>query len=373
MPGPRPTYIDLFCGAGGLSEGLHREGWRCVLASDWWPDALETFHRNHPHVPIHNGDIRALTAAAISERVEATPDWILGGPPCQGFSTVGKRTREDPRNALIREFFRVVKEVRPPGFVIENVLGLRDMRFVAEIQRLFEGLGYSVTSHVLTSADFGVPQLRRRVVFVGHLERGWFLGPTPTHTPDCYVTVWDAIGDLPKVKPGESVTRHTKRPETEYQRLMRAGCGRRLESHRASSHPARLVKMISFIPDGGNRTWIPPRYQPRSGFHNSYSRLFSEAPAVAVTQNMGKPSGTRCIHPFQHRGLTAREGARLQSFPDRYHFAGKMMSQRLQIANAVPPLLGAALARALDDPRRWTTTREHGIPSAESALPFVGK
>lgn len=120
-----------------------------------------------------------------------------------------------------------------------------------------------------------------------------------------------------------------------------------------SRHPDRLVAAISHIPDGGNRQSIPPRHQPRGGFHNSYSRLASWLPAVAITQNLGKPSGTRCIHPTQHRGLNTREGARLQSFPDRFHFLGGVTSQRLQVGNAVPPLLAQAVGEALQDPLRW--------------------
>jgi DNA (cytosine-5)-methyltransferase 1 len=119
-----------------------------------------------------------------------------------------------------------------------------------------------------------------------------------------------------------------------------------------------LVKALSFIPDGGNRRAIPSRYQPSSGFHNSYSRLNSREPAVAVTSNLGKPSGTRCVHPFQNRGLTAREGARLQSFPDSFHFFGGIVSQRLQVANAVPPMLARALGESLADETSWNADEE---------------
>jgi len=131
-----------------------------------------------------------------------------------------------------------------------------------------------------------------------------------------------------------------------------------LQGHTVSSHPPHLVKAISFIPDGGNRRAIPDAYQPKSGFHNSYSRLSSKHPAVAVTSNLGKPSATRCIHPFQDRGLTAREGARLQGFPDTFHFAAGVTSQRLQVANAVPPILAEMLGRHLVDPRAWCEHRE---------------
>ena len=188
---------------------------------------------------------------------------------------------------------------------------------------------------------------------LGHRTRGSFLFPGEATAPrDEYTTVWDAIGDLPEVRPGETIEAYDKEPFTPYQKSLRDGHDV-LQGHTSSNHPPHLVKAISFIPDGGNRQAIPDRYQPRSGFHNSYSRLASWTPAVAVTSNMSKPSATRCIHPFQDRGLTAREGARLQGFPDWYYFLGGGVSQRLQIANAVPPLLARCLGEALEDPNRW--------------------
>lgn len=312
-----------------------------------------TYERNHSSVPTWKGDIRGLTKSKLAQALDSRPDWIVGGPPCQGFSTVGKRQASDPRNGLIREFYRIVSTVRPTGFVIENVLGLRDMRFVDQVNLLFSDIGYTVSSMVLRAADFGVPQLRRRVVFVGSLSQRWFRGPRATHSATRHVSVMHAIGDLPPLLPGQSVDVYTLPPSNSYQRRMRSGSSI-LQGHDASKHPLKLVQAISYIPDGGNRTSIPTRLQPSSGFHNSYSRLDSTKPAVAVTQNMGKPSGTRCIHPVQHRGLTAREGARLQSFPDSYHFLGGSTSQRLQIANAVPPLLAKALGAALVDKSRWS-------------------
>ena len=354
-----PTFLDLFSGAGGLSLGLSRAGWRPLLAVDHWPDAVATYRRNFTDHEIVDVDIRELTTARLAGLLDGDPDWVVGGPPCQGFSTVGKRLRHDPRNLLIREFHRLVKTLRPSGFVIENVLGLKDMQFEAGVIELFDDLGYEVSFHVLRAADYGIPQLRRRVVFVGHRERGFFRRPSHSHSENEYVTVWDAISDLPEVGPGESVFEYDKPPETDYQRLMREGSDR-LQGHTVSNHPPHLIRAISFIPDGGNRRAIPDEYQPASGFHNSYSRLSSRHPAVAVTSNMGKPSATRCVHPFQHRGLTAREGARLQSFPDRFWFEAGVTSQRLQIANAVPPLLAEMLGARLRERDSWASTSVAG-------------
>jgi DNA (cytosine-5)-methyltransferase 1 len=344
-------FVDLFSGAGGLSLGFTQAGWECEAALDSWEDAIETYHLNFPQHRTFFTEVSRFAPSGNGIKKRSI-DWIIGGPPCQGFSTVGKRERDDPRNRLVIQFARLVKDLEPRGFLIENVVGLRDMRFVTSVCDLFKQIGYDVDVAVLRSADFGVPQLRHRIFFVGNRLGRSFEFPEPVVAPDQYVTVWDAIGDLPELEPGESKTEYAAAAFTQYQRRLRKSSSS-LQGHEASSHPPSLIKAISFIRDGGNRRQIPPRYQPRSGFHNSYSRLHSASPAVAVTQNMGKPSGSRCIHPFQNRGLTAREGARLQGFPDRFHFCGGVTSQRLQIANAVSPILAKQLASALADDRFW--------------------
>lgn len=339
------TFVDLFCGAGGLSLGLINAGWKPLLALDHWSDAVATYSGNFGDHPCLNRDI---TTVAEAELLTLAPncDWVVGGPPCQGFSTVGRRRRDDPRNQLVFQFARVVDILQPENFLIENVIGLRDMRFVEEVEHFFEARGYRVSTMTLRSADYGVPQLRQRIFFVGSKRGIVFKAPQPSHAPRDYVTVADAIGDLPALEPGATAERYTSPARTTYQERLRKG-SRTIQGHQAARHPPHLVQAISHIPDGGSRRDIPPTLQPRSGFHNSYSRLHSRSPAVAVTQNMGKPSGTRCIHPFQHRGLTAREGARLQGFPDTFHFTSGSTSQRLQVANAVSPILAEAMGHHL--------------------------
>lgn len=362
-----PSFLDLFAGAGGLSLGLRSAGWQPLLAIEYWNEAATTYGKNFGGEAVWESDIADVSVSALAARLDCAPDWVVGGPPCQGFSTVGKRARHDPRNRLFLEFHRIVECLKPNGFILENVLGLRDMRFVDEVKSTFAELGYTVTFHVLKAADYGVPQLRRRVVFVGRLGSCRWLGPTPSHSDRDYVSVWDAIGDLPPLKPGETEESYGESVITSYQAAMRIG-SMQLQGHTASKHPDHLVKAISFIPDGGNRQSIPVRYQPASGFHNSYSRLNSKLPAVAITSNMSKPSATRCIHPFQNRGLTAREGARLQGFPDAFHFHGGHVSQRLQIANAVPPLLAAAMGTALMDEARWAVAPFPQVPAEEQLV-----
>lgn len=346
-----PTFVDLFAGVGGLTAGLEQVGWRNVLAVENWTDALRTYRHNFPSHTVFDRDVRTLTSRDLARLVPGEVDLVAGGPPCQGWSTVGRRRWDDDRNDLFTEFMRVVREVRPRWFLIENVVGLRDMGAPGAVRELFDGLGYEISFQVVRAADFGVPQLRKRVIFVGSRDGLRFLPLRGAATS--VVSVWDAIGDLPEVSAGQTATAYTRSPRTAYQRRMRHR-SRDLQGHTVSAHPAHLVEAISHIPDGGNRRAIPDYLQPRSGFHNSYSRLASWLPAVAVTSNLGKPSATRCIHPFQNRGLTAREGARLQSFPDIFHFMGGVVSQRLQVANAVPPLLAEALGAALLDPTQWS-------------------
>ncbi|MGK0270843.1 MAG: DNA (cytosine-5)-methyltransferase 1 [Cocleimonas sp.] len=345
-------FVDLFSGAGGLSFGLEQAGLQPLLGVELDKHASATYRENFSH-PCLNEDIFSVSGADIVEAAGAKPDLLAGGPPCQGFSTIGKRNREDDRNNLVGEFIRIAGEIKPRFVLIENVLGLKDMNFVEEITKALEDIGYKTNNYVFTSADYGVPQLRRRVVFVGSLDGLTFIKPNPIFAPSKYVSVNDAIGDLPEILPSEKKYEYTQPPFTDYQKKMR-GDMYELTGHEASKHNSELVKAISFIPNGGNRQSIPDELQPNSGFHNSYSRLNSKEPAVTVTQNMSKPSGTRCIHPFQNRGLTPREGARLQSFPDSFKFKGTGTAQRIQIANAVPPLLAKAIGEALLSPSSWT-------------------
>lgn len=344
-----PCFLDLFCGIGGLSLGLERAGLRPVGGVDTWGDALATFSRNQPEVPALCADIVGLTPARVESGLGTSVeriDVVVGGPPCQGFSTVGKRDEADPRNRLWRAFHQLVTRLRPAYVVVENVEGLNVMGGGAVRDGIigeFAAAGYRMKAALLRAADFGVPQLRKRMFFLGWLDglaEPQF--PRPLVTPP--VSVGDAISDLPPLAPGERKTAYAGPPVTPYQAARRGGCTA-LHNHEAANHPPALVEVLRHIPDGGNRKSIPPALQPASGFHNSYARLASWKPAVAVTSNMRKPSSARATHPSQHRGLTVREGLRLQSFDDDFVVLGTRTSQYLQVGNAVPPLLGWAVGR----------------------------
>lgn len=344
----RTRSLDLFCGIGGLTLGFHRAGFDSVGGIDCWDQAAATFEFNLPHRCMV-ADLRTVAVDEVETYFDVDRkeiDVLIGGPPCQGFSTVGKRDPADPRNLLWKRYLDVVSEIRPAYLVIENVEGMIVMHGGAlcdEIQSGLAELGYRSKWRLLRAADYGVPQLRKRVFFLGWLDR--LAEPAfPEAALGPPVSVADAIGDLPPLAAGESATEYRLAPTTEFQRRMR-GASRILFNHEAARHPQRLVEIMSHVPDGGNRKSIPDRLQPKSGFHNSYSRLASDRPAVAVTSNMRKPSSARATHPTQHRGLTVREGLRLQTFPDEFRVLGSRTSQYLQVGNAVPPSLGEAVGR----------------------------
>lgn len=344
-----PRFLDLFCGIGGLSLGLEQAGLTPIGGVDAWEQAIATFRHNHPGARALVGDLTQLTLDQILAELGALwgeIDVVVGGPPCQGFSTVGKRDGSDPRNLLWRHFHAVVAEAQPAYVVLENVEGLNVLEkgeVRESIIEEFNRIGYGMKAALLRAADFGVPQLRKRMVFLGWRD-GLVSPDFPRRSCAHYVTVADALFDLPALNPGEAKTDYDKAPTTLYQAARRGDCTR-LANHEAANHPARLVEVLKHIPDGGNRKSIPAPYQPTSGFHNSYARLASWRPAIAVTSNMRKPSSARATHPAQHRGLTVREGLRLQSFDDRFVVLGSRTSQYLQVGNAVPPLFALAIGR----------------------------
>jgi DNA (cytosine-5)-methyltransferase 1 len=367
-----PHFLDLFCGIGGLSIGLQQSGMSPIGGIDNWDEARSTFERNHLGAKFLLADINTISLNRIEAEfaTEARAiDVVVGGPPCQGFSTVGKRDEADPRNLLWRSFYDLVKEIRPAYIVIENVEGLNVMQKGAVRDGIiseFNGIGYGMKAKLLRAADYGVPQLRKRMVFVGWID-GLVEPSFPRPLSPSHVTVSDAIFDLPVLEAAEAKTAYESSPTTPYQIARRKDCVE-LYNHEAANHSTSLVEVLAHIPDGGNRKSIPDELQPKSGFHNSYARLASWKPAIAVTSNMRKPSSARATHPNQNRGLTVREGLRLQSFNDDFVILGSRTSQYLQVGNAVPPLLALAIGREVVKAYR-ANTRERLI--AARAVPSV--
>jgi DNA (cytosine-5)-methyltransferase 1 len=354
----------LFAGVGGLSFGFaHRPDFQVVAANEILPEMAAAYRANHPHVAMFEGDIKDFSARALRSKAELgkrTVDVVVGGPPCQAYSTVGKRLLEDPRAQLFKEYFRLLKELKPRLFIYENVKGLISMnegQLLDSIIDLFESLGYKIQAVVLNAADYGVPQMRERVIVVGTLEGLAFAYPEPTHRdPNAaanmltmglatWRTLGEAIGDLPKISAGGASFAYETGPQNEYQRLMRRKAPRRLMDHNSPNHGKSLMRVMDALPEGGGLKDLPDELRPESGFPNTYARLWWDRPSTTITRNLGTPSSSRCVHPHVSRGLTTREGARVQSFPDRFIFSGSRTDRNLQIGNAVPCLLSVALAK----------------------------
>jgi len=365
--------LDVFCGAGGFSYGFEGTGhYEVTGAIDLLDDRVETFAANHPHATTVQADIRKFAVEDLG-RLALAPQVLVGGPPCQGFSSLRpfrQLTEGDARNNLLEDFLLVVGTLRPEWFVFENVVGLLTHRGGQALDSLLSGfrdIGYRTERAVLNCALFGLPQHRERLVIVGTRTSGRFKWPEPTHHVEHRsmagskvprilshpllqgelnpaVTVMGAIHDLPPLKAGESADWYLDVIPSEYEREMRNGAGKRLALHEATNHSAEMLEIVKRA--GTNRFHLPEG-MTTSGFSSCYSRLHADRPSTTITVNFVHPSSNRCIHPQQDRALTPREGARLQSFPDRFTFCGTRAEVVKQIGNAVPPLLGQVIATAL--------------------------
>lgn len=346
--------IDLFCGVGGLSYGFaHNPAYKIVVANEILPAMAKAYCLNHPNVKVYVEDIKNFNATKVDRDLGIKPadvDIIIGGPPCQAYSTVGKRLIDDPRGKLFKEYYRVLKEFDPKLFLFENVKGLVSMQsgeLLKTIISMFESLGYKVKYKILNSADYGVPQIRERVIIVGSKLSKDFNYPKPTHTSSNYLTLEDAIGDLPFIKSGEESFDYASPPKNDFQKLMRKNAPAKLMDHNAPRNNQKLIKLMELLPDGGTPQDLPENLRPSSGFKNTYCRLWWRRPSTTITRNLSTPSSSRCIHPKAPRPLTTREGARIQCFPDDYQFYGSRSDRNLQVGNAVPTFLSTALAESI--------------------------
>jgi len=356
------TIVDLFAGAGGLSSGFSCDArFQIVAAVEAARDAAAAYRANHPNVTVYEEDIREFSAAKVMRDMQiASVDVMIGAPPCQSFSSRGKRSRHDPRGQLVDQYVRLLWEFRPRLFLFENVKGILSAerkRFFGRLCARFESARYRVRHRVLNAANYGVPQVRKRVFVVGTRLGRPFVFPPPTRCSRAenaaglplHLTLEDAIGDLPLIRSGERSERYATQPQNEYQSAMR-GASTRLLDHEAPRHEGWLLAMIARLPDGGSARKLadaPARIRHARSFTDTYCRLWWTRPCGTVTTHFNMPSSSRCIHPRAARALTAREAARIQSFPDNYVFVGGRASRNAQIANAVPPVLAKALASAI--------------------------
>ena len=357
------SVIDLFAGAGGLSYGFAQDkDFKIIAANEIEYDMAQTYSLNHPSVKVYNCDIKDFGLKNLKQDFEIEKgdiDLIVGGPPCQAYSTVGKRLLDDPRGQLFQEYYRVLKELEPKAFIFENVKGLLSMskgELFKIIISLFESLGYKIYHKVLNSADYGVPQIRERIIIVGTKLNNKYYFPEPTHSDKTnlfstnlkpYLTLAEAISDLPFIKSGEESFEYESEPKNDFQKLMRKNAPKKLMDHNAPKNNERLVKIMELLPDGGTPEDLPEELRPKSGFKNTYCRLWWNRPSTTITRNLSTPSSSRCIHPKAPRPLTTREGARIQCFPDNYIFYGSRSSKNLQIGNAVPTFLSIALKESV--------------------------
>lgn len=375
------TMVDLFAGAGGLSCGLEMAGFSPLLAVDSDPGCLATYALNHPGIPALTKDIRDLDASEVLKAVGLAPgelDLVAGGPPCQGFSINAPiRSLEDQRNHLFKEYLRIADALRPKAILIENVPGLISLgrgTVVKAIVAHLEAMGYRVGYKILFAGHYGIPQLRFRMVFIAIRSDEEVRFPSPTHRAEAVanfagarelcqrtppllssgllpgITVRDAISDLPPLAPGErhDAGSYFAAPQSSYQSLLRDK-STALTNHACAKLGKINLERLKHIPQGGSWRDIPFELLPaglkrarRTDHTRRYGRLHPDEMCSTILTKCDPHWGS-FFHPFQDRVLSVREAARIQSFPDRYHFLGSLTQQYEQVGNAVPPLLAKAL------------------------------
>lgn len=346
------NIVDLFAGVGGLSFGFSEmPEFNIVAANEIDKDISVAYTLNHPGVNMLNCDIASITEEKLLDALGGqTVDIVVGGPPCQSYSTVGKRQMDDRAN-LFLQYKRVLCILKPKAFVFENVVGILSMdkgRLFDRVQREFEEIGYSLKNKVLDAVNYGVPQHRERVILVGFKGNNPFEYPEPTHGEGLrpYVALKDAFADLPSLRCGEKATEYTGKPDSDFLRFVR-GAEESLTEHAAPQNGEHLIRLMQALDDGQSKDDLPEELRPKSGYPNTYAKLWWDRPSTTITRNFACPSSSRCIHPRDSRAMSIREGARLQGFPDNYCFYGSASKKRLEIGNAVPPLLSRAIAKQM--------------------------
>ena len=342
IPKDKPLVVELFCGCGGTSLGFEQNGYEIILGCDIHIPSIETFSFNHPNSSTILGNVRKVDPKMVKELLgDRKLDVMIAGVPCQGFSLNNrKRHAKDDRNNMYKEFVRFIEVLQPKVVVLENVSGMKSTgNFVSDIEKDLSRAGkMNVKSKLLYAPDYGVPQKRKRLVFVGIKGVDFdFSEVIPTHGPGLnpYTTVEDAIGDLPSLLPKESSSEYLKPPTSKYQKLMRSKSGK-FQCHTAPNHPLGTIERINSTKPGN------PMYP------NFKQRIRLSWDIQSPTQVSGgiRPQ-FQFGHPSDPRGLTVRERCRIQSFPDDFVVKGGTVQGRVQTGNAVPPLLAGAVAKAI--------------------------
>lgn len=336
------NVLDLFSGCGGLSYGFMNAGFNIVAGIDNWEDSLITFKKNHPGSKSAILDLGNMDPKDLEAVIGKNIDVVIGGPPCQGFSISGKRDPNDPRNRLYQGFVNIVRYFKPKAFVLENVPNLVSMSNGSIKDQLindFSKLGYGVKYKILLASDYGVPQNRRRVVFVGILGDNTYVFPEERFSSNKR-TCKDALSDLPKDSAEEGAINNVK-PDGEYQKVMRSRTNL-IYNHAVSNHNESTISIIDLVPDGGNYKNLPKNLQSTRKVHIAWTRYNSNKPSLTID------TGHRHHFHYKYNRIpTVRESARLQSFPDDFIFYGSKTSQYKQVGNAVPPLMAQAVAEQL--------------------------
>lgn len=347
--------IDLFSGAGGMSLGAEMAGLKTKLAVDFDASAFATYAHNHPDTFVLQADVQNLLDISVPF---ASKDIVVyGGPPCQGFSTSNQRTRsaDNDKNWLYRSFINFVRKIRPGWVIFENVRGILETEggmFAEQVEADIRALGYDTKKGLMNAAEFGVPQVRSRFFLIARLGTDAPELPVPQGMP--LVTVHEAFADLPELTNGANVSKlpYKTAANSAYARLMR-GSASESENNLVSRNSDYVISRYPYIPQGGNWADIPEElmtnYQDRSRCHTGiYRRLRPDAPSVVI----GNFRKNMLIHPHEHRGLSVREAARLQSFPDSFVFKGSIGLQQQQVGNAVPPLLAKTIFETVIEAHR---------------------
>jgi DNA (cytosine-5)-methyltransferase 1 len=376
-----PTVLDLFCGAGGMSLGFQNAGCEILGGIDKNPHAIRTHHSNFPNCKLKL-DAQPIESLINLSQLDIQPgevDILIGGPPCQVFSLVGKgkmrslgkQIESDLRNFLYEQFIRFVEYYKPLFFVIENVNHLRNhWIFPTLIRDLEKGLpktncnypGYNISWQILIASDYGVPQIRKRLFIVGRRKHANLDFKFPEVNTTFPISVGEAIGDLPELEPTRLSLRRKSTapkqtdspipykclPESDYQKLMRRQSSETVMNHLCRAHNDKDLHIFSIMPQGGKYKNIPDELKRYSDqiFEDKYKRLKLDKPSWTLTAHMQKDC-LAYIHPTEIRSISVREAARLQSFPDRFVFNAPMTRMFELVGNSVPPLLAQAIAKPI--------------------------